>query len=183
MSSCASPPTCGARARTTFVDPSQREAVWRSWNGRKFFGREGSDGLYRDHVAATCHGASSFGESSSGGRTERVYEDARRAWAGITTGPLLRGWNHHVSMVRLAFAFIVAEPLQRPFPPVGRKKLPAESVASPRRCGPATRPERHFRDSFITVRLAVPRVLAHMVTPMPPVSTDRDRWTAWCTCP
>jgi len=96
-----------------------------------------------------------------------------RAWAGSLRGPLLRGWNHHVSMVRFASRLSSPSapglfPPRPEKPPRGKRRI----VTTVRT---AARPERHFRDSFITVRLAVARVLATWL-PRCPCVTDRDRW-------
>jgi len=131
--------------------------------------REGSDGLYRDHVAGEHVTAPARSESQAAVAHRTVYEDAKGE-LGLDhyEGRSFRGWNHHVSMVLVCFAFIVAE-RSRAFSPLGRKNCHAESVASSRRCGRQPARSRHFRDSFITVRLAVARVLATCY-PMPPVS-------------
>jgi len=85
-------------------------------------------------------------------------------------------------MVLVCFAFIVAE-RSRAFPP-RPEKLPRGKRRIVTTVRTATRPERHFRDSFITVRLAVARVLAHNGYPDAPLC-HRPRFdgTAWCTCP
>jgi len=142
--------------------------------------REGSDGLYRDQVAGEHVTAPARSESQAAVAHRTVYEDAKGE-LGLDhyEGRSFRGWNHHVSMVLVCFAFIVAE-RSRAFP-LGRKT--ATRKASHRHDGAdGNPPERHFRDSFIHCAPAVARVLAHGY-PDAPCVTDRDRWTAWCTCP
>jgi len=106
-------------------------------------------------------------------RTERVYEDAKGE-LGLDhyEGRSFRGWNHHVSMVLVCFAFIVAE-RSRAFPP-RPENCHAESVASSRRCGrqPAGAALPGFLHHCAPGRRARP---GHMVTRCPCV-TDRDRW-------
>jgi len=115
-------------------------------------------------------------------RTERVYEDAKGE-LGLDhyEGRSFRGWNHHVSMVLVCFAFIVAE-RSRAFPP-RPEKLPRGKRRIVTTVRTATRPERPlpgFLHHCAPGRRARP---GHMVTPMPPVSQTAIDGTAWCTCP
>jgi len=109
-------------------------------------------------------------------RTERVYEDAKGE-LGLDSlrGPLLpRLEPPCVHKVLVCFAFIVAE-RSRLFPPRAGKT--ATRKASHRHDGAdGNRPERHFRDSFITVRPGRRARPGHMVTPMPLCHRPRPRW-------
>jgi len=158
--------------RTTSFDPRSGKRSGCSWNGR--MARRQRRTLPRPRCRRTCHGASSFGESSSGGAPNGCTRTPRESLGWITTrAASFRGWNHHVSMVLVCFAFIVAE-RSRAFPPSAGKT--ATRKASHRHDGAdGNPPGAALRDSFITVRLAVARVLATWFTPMPPVSR-RDRW-------
>jgi len=102
-------------AQDDLVDPSQREAVWllMEWP----HGEKAATDLPRPRCRRTCHGASSFGESSSGGAPNGCTRTPRESlgWNHYE-GRSFRGWNHHVSMVLVCFAFIVAE-RSRAFPP------------------------------------------------------------------
>jgi len=165
-------------AQDDLVDPSQREASGCSWNGR--MARRQRRTLPRPRCRRTCHGASSFGESSSRWRTERCTRTPRRAWAGSLRGPLLPRLEppcvHGAGLLR----FIVAE-RSRAFPP-RPEKLPTRKASHRHDGADGNPPGAALPDSFITVRLAVGARPGHMVTRCPCV-TDRDRWTAWCTCP
>ena len=85
-------------------------------------------------------------------RTERVYEDLKGE-LGLDhfEGRRFPGWHHHISVALCCYAFIVTERM-RHFPPrrEGRHRTTRSSA----------RPERHFRDSFITARLAFARIIA-----------------------
>ena len=85
-------------------------------------------------------------------RTERVYEELKGE-LGLDhyEGRSFVGWRLHVSVALCCFAFVIAERVQH-FPPRQDGKVPLVRSAS--------RPERHFEDSFITARLAIARVLA-----------------------
>ncbi|MFY2561180.1 hypothetical protein ACN469_26495 [Corallococcus terminator] len=80
-------------------------------------------------------------------RTERVYEDLKGE-LGLDhyEGRRFPGWHHHVSCVLCCYAFLVAERTRR-FPPRPEGRLKPTRSHS--------RPVRHFRDSFITSRLAM----------------------------
>ncbi len=85
-------------------------------------------------------------------KTERVYEELKGDLGfDHYEGRSFIGWHHHVSAVLCCYAFIVAERV-RAFPPSAHG--PVDTVRSP------ARPERHFADSFATLRLAIARVLA-----------------------
>jgi len=165
--------------RTTSLIP--RSGKRSGWLMEMAAWREGSDGLYPDHVAGEhVTGASSFGESSSGGAPNGVR--GRQGELGLDhyEGRSFRGWNHHVSMVLVCFAFIVAE-RSRAFPP-SAGKLPRESVRIVTTVRTATRPERHFRIPSSLCAWPSRASWPHGY-PMPPVSQTAIDGTAWCTCP
>ena len=85
-------------------------------------------------------------------RTERLYQDMK-GQLGLDhfEGRRYPGWHHHISVVLSCYAFIVAEHA-RLFPP--RSEARIEPVRT------ASRPERHFPDSFATARIAIAQVLA-----------------------
>ncbi len=95
-------------------------------------------------------------------RTERVYEDLKGE-LGLDhyEGRRFPGWHHHVSVVLACTAFVVAE-RTRAFPPRPEGRWPTVRNRS--------RPERHFADSFITVRLAIARTIGALATTMSNVS-------------
>jgi len=166
-------------AQDDLVDPSQREAVWllMEWP----HGEKAATDFTATTLPANMSRRQLVRRVKQRWRTERVYEDAKGE-LGLDhyEGRSFRGWNHHVSMVLVCFAFIVAE-RSRAFPP-RPEKLPRGKRRIVTTVRTATRPERHFRDSFITVRLAVARVLATWL-PDAPVSQTAIDGTAWCTCP
>jgi Transposase DDE domain len=99
-------------------------------------------------------------------RVERTYEDMKgelgldhydgRSWVG---------WQHHVSAVLACYALVVACQ-RRAFPPPrppGRVTLVRSRA----------RPERHVADSFITVRLAITRLVRAWLAPV--VRRERAR--------
>jgi hypothetical protein len=93
-------------------------------------------------------------------RTERAYEELKGE-LGLDhfEGRSFVGWHHHVSVVLCCYAFVVAERMRiSPPRPPGRVQ-PVRSTS---------RPERHFADSFITIRLAIARMLV--------------RWLPRCPC-
>jgi len=150
---------------------SQREAVWllMEWPHGERQRRTLPRPRAGEHVTAPARS-----ESQQRWRTERVTRRQGRAWAGSLRGPLFRGWNHHVSMVLVCFAFIVAE-RSRAFPP-RPEKLPRGSVA---RTTGADGTRRSGTSGFLhPVRLAVARVLATWF-PDAPCVTDRVDGTAW----
>jgi hypothetical protein len=85
-------------------------------------------------------------------RTERVYEEMKGE-LGLDhfEGRSFPGWHHHVSVALCCYAFVIAERM-RHFPPSARRR---SALVRTR-----LRPERHFADSFQTVRLAIARALA-----------------------
>jgi hypothetical protein len=86
-------------------------------------------------------------------RTERAYQDLKdELGLDHCEGRRFPGWHHHVSVVLCRYAFIIAERV-RHFPPPrpeGRWKTTRSR----------SRPERHFADSFATMRLAIARAIA-----------------------
>jgi len=151
-------------AQDDLVDPSQREAVWllMEWP----HGEKAATDFTATTLPANMSRRQLVRRVKQRWRTERVYEDARESLGWITTraapsaaGTTMCPWCWFASRYR-------RRALQG-FSPLGRKNCHAESVASSRPVRTATRPERHFRDSFITVRLAVARVLATWLPPMP----------------
>lgn len=99
-------------------------------------------------------------------RTERAYEDLKGE-LGLDhfEGRSFPGWHHHVSVVLCCYAFILAERV-RHFPPRqdGRVKLQRS----------ASRPELHFVDSFITIRLAIAAYLARWLPRCPTCRQPRS---------
>jgi len=158
-------------AQDDLVDPSQREAVWllMEWP----HGEKAATDFTATRCRRTCHGASSFGESSSGGAPNGCTRTPRESLGWITTRALLPRLEppcvHGAGLLRV----YRRRALQGFSPSAGKT---ATRKASHRHDGAdGNRPERHFRDSFITVRLAVARVLATWL-PDAPCVTDRDRW-------
>jgi SRSO17 transposase len=107
-------------------------------------------------------------------RTERVYEEMK-CELGLDhfEGRSFLGWHHHISVAICCYAFVIAERM-RHFPP--RPDGPVPLVRTP------SRPERHFADSFATIRLAIARVLACWLPrcplchrPLPTRHHDRPR--------
>jgi SRSO17 transposase len=92
-------------------------------------------------------------------RTERVYQDLKGE-LGLDhyEGRRYPGWHHHVSVVLCCYAFVIAERVRR-FPPrpEGRWKTTRSR----------SRPERHFADSFATMRLAIARAIARWLPRCP----------------
>jgi len=70
-------------AQDDLVDPSQRKRSGCSWNGR--MARRQRRTLPRPRCRRTCHGASSFGESSSGGAPNGCTRTPRESLGWITT--------------------------------------------------------------------------------------------------
>jgi len=160
-------------AQDDLVDPSQREAVWllMEWP----HGEKAATDFTATTLPANMSRRQLVRRVKQRWRTERVYEDAKGE-LGLDhyEGRSFRGWNHHVSMVLVCFAFIVAE-RSRAFPPsAGKTARGKRRIVTTVRT--ATRPERHFRDSFITVAPGRRARPGHMVTPDAPCVTDRDRW-------
>jgi SRSO17 transposase len=167
-------------AQDDLVDPSQREVVWllMEWPcGEK---------TATDFTATTLPASMSRRELvrrvKQRWRTERVYEDAKGE-LGLDhyEGRSFRGWNHHVSMVLVCFAFIVAE-RSRAFPPSAGKATPRK--ASHRRNGTNGNPPGAALPRFLHHRAPGHRARPGQVaTPMPPVSQPSSSGTAWCSCP
>jgi hypothetical protein len=95
-------------------------------------------------------------------RIERGYEDLKGE-LGLDhyEGRSFIGWHHHVTVVLACYAFLVAEHA-RSFPPP-RPNARCSTVRS------NTRPERHFHDSLVTLRIAIVRALL-------------ARWLPRCPC-
>jgi len=119
-------------AQDDLVDPRSGKRSGCSWNGR--MARRQRRTLPRPRCRRTCHGASSFGESSSGGAPNGVRGRQGRAWAGSLRGPLLPRLEppcvHGAGLLR-----VYRRRALQGFSPLGRKNCHAESVASSRRCG------------------------------------------------
>jgi len=167
--------TCGARAGTNLVDPSQREAVWRSWNGR--MARRQRRTLPRPTLPANMSRRQLVRRVKQRWRTERVYEDAKGelGWDHYE-GRSFRGWNHHVSMVLGLLRVYRRRSAPGLFPPRPGKTATRKRSASSRRCGRQPGRERAlpgFLHHCAPGRRARP---GHMVTPMPPVSQTATRW-------
>jgi len=143
-------------AQDDLVDPRSGKRSGCSWNGR--MARRQRRTLPRPRCRRTCHGASSFGESSSGGAPNGCTRTPRESLAGSLRGPLLPRLEppcvHGAGLLR-----VYRRRALQGFPP-RPEKLPRGKRRIVTTVRTATRPERHFRDSFITVRLAVARVLA-----------------------
>jgi len=154
-------------AQDDLVDPSQREAVWllMEWP----HGEKAATDFTATTLPANMSRRQLVRRVKQRWRTERVYEDAKGE-LGLDhyEGRSFRGWNHHVSMVLVCFAFIVAE-RSRAFPPSAGKT--ATRKASHRHDGADRQPARSGTSGFLhhcaPCRRARP---GHMVTPMPPVS-------------
>jgi len=151
------------------VIPRSREAVWtaRGWP----HGEKAATDFTATTLPATCHGASSFGESARW-RTNGCTRTPRESLGWITRGRSLRGGTpcvHGAGLLRV----YRRRALQGFSPSAG--KLPRGKRRIVTTVRTATRPERHFRDSFITVAWPS-RAPGHMVTPNAPCVTDRDRW-------
>jgi hypothetical protein len=167
-------------AQDDLVDPSQREAVWllMEWP----HGEKAATDFTATTLPANMSRRQLVRRVKQRWRTERVYEDAKGE-LGLDhyEGRSFRGWNHHVSMVLVCFAFIVAE-RSRAFPPSAGKT--ATRKASHRHDGADGNPPGAALPGFLhhcaPGRRARP---GHMVTPMPPVSQTAIDGTAWCTCP
>jgi len=160
-------------AQDDLVDPSQREAVWllMEWP----HGEKAATDFTATTLPANMSRRQLVRRVKQRWRTERVYEDAKGE-LGLDhyEGRSFRGWNHHVSMVLVCFAFIVAE-RSRAFPPSAGKNCHAESVASSRRCG--RQPARSGTSGIPSSLCAWPsRASWPHGYPDAPCVTDRDRW-------
>jgi len=177
--SSRSPPNVWCSRRTTSLIPRSGKRL--AAHGMAAW-REGSDGLYRDHVAGEHVTAPARSESQAAvAHRTGVRGRQGRAWAGSLRGPLLPRLEPPCVMVLVCFAFIVAE-RSRAFPPSAGKT--ATRKASHRHDGADGNPPGAALPGFLhhcaPGRRARP---GHMVTPMPPVSQTAIDGTAWCTCP
>ena len=166
-------------AQDDLVDPSKREVVW--------LVMEWPDGEAEptDFTAATLLATMARRQLvrriKQRWRTERVYEDAKGE-LGLDhyEGRSFRGWNHHVSIVLVCFAFIAAE-RSRAFPPATGKAATWKA------------PHRHDCADGNSSGAALPGFLYHcasgchtrpdqVVAPLPSMSPKTSDGTAWCTC-
>jgi len=167
-------------AQDDLVDPSQREAVWllMEWP----HGEKAATDFTATTLPANMSRRQLVRRVKQRWRTERVYEDAKGE-LGLDhyEGRSFRGWNHHVSMVLVCFAFIVAE-RSRAFPPSAGKT--ATRKASHRHDGADGSTSGATLPGFLHHRAPGRRACpGHMATPMPSVSQTAIDGTAWCTCP
>ena len=100
-------------------------------------------------------------------RTEQVYEELKGE-LGLDhfEGRRFRGWHHHITVALCCYAFVVAERV-RPFPPSAAGRIAIVRSLS--------RPERHFADSFPTVRRAIARVLTQWLPRCPGCHAPQSR--------
>lgn len=167
-------------AQDDLVDPSQREVVWvlMEWP----YGEQSATDFTATTLPAQMSRRELVRRVKQRWRTERVYEDAKGE-LGLDhyEGRSFRGWNHHVSMVLVCFAFIVAE-RSRAFPPSAGKATPRK--ASHRRGGTDGNSPGAALPRFLHHRAPGYRTRPGQVaTPMPPVSHATSSGTAWCSCP
>ena len=167
-------------AQDDLVDPSQREAVWllMEWP----HGEKAATDFTATTLPANMSRRQLVRRVKQRWRTERVYEDAKGE-LGLDhyEGRSFRGWNHHVSMVLVCFAFIVAE-RSRAVPPSAGKT--ATRKASHRHDGADGSTSGATLPGFLHHRAPGRRACpGHMATPMPSVSQTAIDGTAWCTCP
>jgi hypothetical protein len=166
-------------AQDDLVDPSEREVVWliMEWPDCE----EGPTDFIATTLPATMTRRQLVRRGKQRWRTERVYEDAKGE-LGLDhyEGRSFRGWNHHVSLVLVCFAFIVAE-RTRAFPPsTGRT---------------ATRKAAHRHDcaNGNSPGEALPGLLHHranghrarpdqVVTPLPRLSPKATGCAPGCAC-
>jgi len=166
-------------AQDDLVDPRSGKRSGCSWNGR--MARRQRRTLPRPRCRRTCHGASSFGESSSGGAPNGCTRTPRESLGWITTraapSALEPPCVHGAGLLR-----VYRRRALQGFSPLGRKNCHAESVASSRRCG--RQPARSGTSGIPSSLCAWPsRASWPHGYPDAPCVTDRDRWDAWCTCP
>jgi len=159
-------------AQDDLVDPSQREAVWllMEWP----HGEKAATDFTATTLRRTCHGASSFGESSSGGAPNGCTRTPRESLGWITTraAPSAAGppCVHGAGLLR-----VYRRRALQGFSPLGRKNCHAESVASSRRCG--RQPARSGTSGIPSSLCAWPsRASWPHGYPDAPCVTDRDRW-------
>jgi SRSO17 transposase len=167
-------------AQDDLVDPSQREVVWllMEWP----YGEKSATDFTATTLPANMSRRELVLRVKQRWRTERVYEDAKGE-LGLDhyEGRSFRGWNHHVSMVLVCFAFIVAE-RSRAFPPSAGKATPRK--ASHRHDGADGNSPGAALPGFLHHRALGRRTRPGQVaTPMPPVSHASSSGTAWCSCP
>lgn len=163
------------------IDPSEREAVWLliEWPA--------NEEQPTDYTVSTLPTKMPLRQLvrrvKERWRTERVYEDAKGE-LGLDhfEGRSFRGWHHHVSVVQVCFAFIVAE---------------RESAFSPSAISASTGQARHRRNGAIedSPRAPFRRLIHHcppghrtglgnLAAPMPAVpSSSETAQHLWCTCP
>ena len=166
-------------AQDDLVDPSQREAVWLVMEWPE--GEDGPTDFTATTLPATMTRRELVRRIKQRWRTERVYEDAKGE-LGLDhyEGRSFRGWNHHVSIVLVCFAFIVAE-RSRAFPPSTRKT--ATRKAPHRRDCADSNPPRAALSGFLHHRASCRRARPdRVVTPLSPLSPKTMYGTAWCRC-
>jgi len=169
--SSRSPPNVWCSRRTTSLI-SQREAVWllMEWP----HGEKAATDFTATTLPANMSRRQLVRRVKQRWRTERVYEDAKGE-LGLDhyEGRSFRGWNHHVSMVLVCFAFIVAE-RSRAFPP-RPEKLPRGKRRIVTTVRTATR--RSGTSGIPSSLCAWPsRASWPHGYPDAPCVTDRDRW-------
>jgi SRSO17 transposase len=166
-------------AQDDLVAPSKREVVWlvMEWPD----GEEGPTDFTAATLPATMTRRELVRRIKQRWRTERVYEDAKGE-LGLDhyEGRSFRGWNHHVSIVLVCFAFIVAE-RSRAFSP-STAKTATRKAPNRRDCADASAtgaPLRGFIHHRTTGRRPRPDQVAATLPPLSSKTMDR---TAWCTC-
>jgi len=160
------------------VDPRSGKRSGCSWNGR--MARRQRRTLPRTTLPANSHGAARSESPSSGGRTERVYEDPKGELGLDTTGPLLPRLEPPCVHGAVCFAFIVAE-RSRLFPP-RPEKLP-RGKRSHRHDGADGNPPGAALPGFLHHCAPGRRARPGHCYPMPPVSQTAIDGTAWCNMP
>jgi len=161
------------------VEPSKRESVWlvMEWPD----GEEGPTDFTVATLPPTMSRRQLVRRIKQRWRTERVYEDAKGE-LGLDhyEGRSFRGWNHHVSIVLVCFAFVVAE-RSRAFPPSTGKTAGRKTA------------HRHHRANGNSPGAALPGLLHHrahghrarpdqVVTPLPRLSSKATGGASWSTC-
>jgi SRSO17 transposase len=167
-------------AQDDLVKPSQREAVWllMEWPD----GEDAATDFTVTTLPANMSRRQLVRRVKQRWRTERMYEDAKGE-LGLDhyEGRSFRGWNHHVSIVLVCFAFIVAQ-RSRAFPPSAGNA--AMRKASHRRDCANGSPPGAALPGFLHHRAPGNRTRpGHMAAPMPAMSPNPSGRTAWCTCP
>jgi SRSO17 transposase len=167
-------------AQDDLVKPSQREAVWllMEWPD----GEDAATDFTVTTLPANMSRRQLVRRVKQRWRTERMYEDAKGE-LGLDhyEGRSFRGWNHHVSIVLVCFAFIVAQ-RSRAFPPSAGNA--AMRKASHRRDCANGSPPGAALPGFLHNRAPGNRTRpGHMAAPMPAMSPNPSGRTAWCTCP